>query len=148
MDAHSETFLAHVHPDLARVLRAAAQTPQPWAIVYGIRTLAAEAQAVATGHSQTMRSRHLPDIHYANKDNPDGVACAVDVAAIIGGRLDWAKGREAAVFGEIADQIRAAAKALNIPLQWGGDPIGAWTPGVVSHFRDWGHFQLPWGAYP
>lgn len=148
MDARSEGMLAHVHADLARVMRAASQTPQPFEVIYGIRTLAAEAQAVASGHSQTMRSRHLPDSHYADAANPGGVACAVDVIAIINGHADFAKGREAQVFGQIAAQVKAAAKALNIPIEWGGDPVGAWAPGVVSHFRDWGHLQLPWAQYP
>lgn len=148
MDDRSEAVLAHVHPDLARVLRAAPQTPQPFILVYGIRSLAAEAQSVASGHSHTMRSRHLPDSHYATEADPDGVACAVDVAALIDGKVDFAEGREEAVFGQIADQITGAAVALGIPIQWGGQAVGAWTPGVVSHFRDWDHFQLPWSAYP
>ena len=140
MDPRSEANLLKVHPDLARVIRGAAQTPQPFVVVYGIRTEDAEAEAVKTGHSTTMHSRHLP--------NDDGLACAVDVAALIGGQVSFAPGQEAAVFGAIAAQIKASADALGIPIQWGGSPVGAWTPGVVSHFRDWGHFQLPWREYP
>ncbi len=145
MDARSEAYLQHVHPDLAHVIREAMQDPQPFAVVYGIRTLAAEAKAVATGHSHTMRSRHLPDAHYG------GLALAVDVAALINGKIDWLDGDEArkeSVFGQIALQAKASAARLTVPLQWGGDPVGAWTPGVVSKFRDWGHFQLPWAQYP
>lgn len=140
MDARSEAFLARVEPDLAKVMRAAAQAPQPWRIVQGLRTLAAEQEAVATGHSHTLHSRHLPD--------KNGLAAAVDVAALVGGAVSWAPGREAEVFGQIAAQVEAAAKALGVPVMWGGAAIGAWIPGVVSHFRDWGHFQLPWDRYP
>jgi peptidoglycan L-alanyl-D-glutamate endopeptidase CwlK len=144
MDRLSEAYLTHVHPDLAKVCRAAAQTPQPWRICYGIRTLAAEQQAVATGHSQTLHSRHLPDPNFG------GVAMAVDVVNVLSnGNADptWAKGNESDVFGQIADQIQKASDDLGIDLQWGGDPVGAWRDGEVSHFRDWGHFQLNPASY-
>lgn len=140
MDARSESFFPHVHPDLVKVLRAAAQNPQPFLVVYGLRTLTAEQEAVSTGHSQTLHSRHLP--------NAEGLACAVDVAALIAGKVSFAPGHEAIIFGGIASQMKAAALSLSVPIQWGGDPIGAWIPGVVSTFRDWGHFQLPWKEYP
>ncbi len=142
MDARSEAMLAHVHPDLCKVIRAAAQSPQPFEVVYGIRTEAAEQQAVASGHSTTLHSRHLPQSH------ENMLACAVDVAALLDGKVSFAPGREAEVFGQIAKQIQAAADELKIPIQWGGAPVGAWTPGVVSTFHDWGHFQLPWAQYP
>lgn len=132
MDARSEKYLPYVHADLVRVLRTAAQSPQPFVVVYGIRTLSAEQQAVATGHSTTMHSRHLAD-------PIDGLSRAVDVAAMIDGKLSFAPGQEKAVFGAIADQILAAAQALAIPVEWGGD----WKT-----FKDWGHFQLPWKEYP
>lgn len=156
MDPRSEANLKHVHPDLARVIRAAAQAPQPFLVDYGLRTVQAEAAAVASGHSETMHSRHLPDAHFGN------VAMAVDVVNLLpGGRIDpiFAKGREAAVFGAIAQQVKAAARAAlaageirakpdgTPAIQWGGDPVGAWVDGVVSHFRDWGHFQLDPSAY-
>jgi len=63
-------------------------------------------------------------------------------------RVDFAEGREELVFAAIAAQVLAASHTLEIPLQWGGSKVGAWTPGVISHFRDWGHFQLPWKEYP
>ena len=148
MDPRSESLLEHVHPDLVKVARGTAQAPQPFIVVYGIRSLAAEAKAVATGHSQTMRSRHLPDAHYPGPLDPRGLALAIDVAALINGQVSFAPGKEQSVFGLIAAQMKASAARLKVPLQWGGDPVGAWTPGVVSHFRDWGHFQLPWLQYP
>ena len=142
MDDRSETNLAHVHPDLVKVIRAASQSPQPFTVVYGIRTLEAEAQAVASGHSQTMHSRHLPDARYG------GVAMAVDVAALVDGQVSFAPGHESDVFGQIADQIQAASDALGVDLQWGGDPVGAWKDGQASGFRDFGHFQLDPASYP
>lgn len=147
MDKRSESYLTHVHPDLVRVLRAALQVPQPWVIVYGVRTMEAELAAVATHHSQTLHSRHLPDPNFKDLLNPDGMAMAVDVAALVDGHADFAHGNESDVFGQIADQIQKASDDLGIDLQWGGDPMGAWRDNVVSHFRDWGHFQLNPASY-
>jgi hypothetical protein len=151
MDARSEACLAHVHPDLARVMRAAAQAPQGFVVDYGLRTVQAEQAAVASGHSQTMHSRHLPDAHFGN------LAMAVDVIAT--GPDPFAKGREAEVFGQIWAQVLAAARELaaqgafrKLPsgepaIQWGGMAVGAWQDGVVSHWRDWGHIQADPTAY-
>lgn len=134
MDQGSESHLAHVHPDLVKVIRAASQDPQPFVVVYGIRSEAAQQQAVVTGHSQTMRSRHLPQPGQGN------LACAVDVAALDShGNINWAAGHEAQTYGQIAVQIKKAAADLNIPVEWGGD----WNT-----FKDWGHWQLPWKDYP
>lgn len=138
MDQISETFLAHVHPDLAAVMRATKQST-PFRISYGIRSLAAERQAVLSGHSQTMHSRHLP--------NANGVACAVDVVHLLGIVVDFAAGHEATVFGAIATQVLIAARGLKIHVEWGA----TWNETTVivpGHFHDWGHFQLPWKLYP
>ena len=142
MSVDPRKLLIGVHPDLVKVILVAAQTPQPFVVVYGVRTLAAEEEAVASGHSQTMHSRHLP------QSGERGYACAVDVAALEGGKVSFAPGRESDVFGQIADQIQAASDALSIDMQWGGDPVGAWVDGKPSGFRDWGHFQLDPKSYP
>ena len=117
MDARSESFFTHVEPDLVKVLRTAAPiSGRPWLVVYGIRTVSAEAQCVATGHSTTMHSRHIAD--------KNGLAAAVDVAALIDGKqVSFAPGQEAKVFGDIALQIKTAATILGIPIEWGG---GLW----------------------
>lgn len=140
MDARSEGCLAQVHPDLVAVMRTASQTPQGFIVDYGIRTIQAEEAAVASGHSQTMHSRHLPDAHY------DNLAMACDVIAT--GPDPFAVGHEARVFGQIAEQVQTAADALGIKIQWGGAPVGAWIDDVPSHFRDFGHFQLDPSNYP
>lgn len=130
MDKGSELLLGHVHPKLAQVIKATSQTPQAFAVVYDIRTLAAEAQAVKTGHSQTMHSRHLP--------NKEGLSCAVDVAALANGHIDWAKGKEQQVYGQIWKQIEEAATKLGVTVEWGGN----W-----HSFKDWSHIQLPWELF-
>jgi len=131
MDPRSERSLAFVHPDLVAIIRETEQLPQAFIVVEGIRTVAQEQHNVDTGHSTTMHSRHLP--------NAEGLSCAVDVAAIIGGKVSFTPGQEAEVFGAIAAQVKAAAEELGIPVEWGGD----WR-----NFKDWGHFQLPWKEYP
>lgn len=140
LDRHSEFLLEKVHSDLVRVIEVASQTPQGFQIVYGVRTLEEQQKALASGHSQTLRSRHLAH-------EGDGLSRAVDVAAVIDGKLSWAPGEEEKIFGQIAKQILDSADILQIPVQWGGADVGAWTPGVVSTFHDWGHFQLPWLQY-
>lgn len=142
LDPHD--LLAGVHPDLARVARVAAQTPVAFQVVFGLRTAAQEALAVATGHSQTTHSRHLA------QPGQEGLACAIDVCVIgSGGALDWTVGdAQGGAFNAVAAQLQHAADTLGIPIQWGGAMVGAWRPGVVSTFHDWGHFQLPWSQYP
>jgi len=141
VDPHG--LLSRVHPDLAKVVLSAAQTPVAFQVVYGIRTATAEAALVASGHSETLHSRHLPQA------GEHGLACAVDVCVIgTGGQLDWAVANaQGGAFKQIASQIQHAADILNVPIEWGGAAVGAWTPGVVSTFHDWGHFQLPWEKY-
>lgn len=125
MDARSEANLAHVHPDLCRVIRQAAQSV-PFLVIHGIRTQAEEAAMVAKGASQTMHSRHLA--------GQAGLGCAVDVAALTDGHIDWS----APAYSVIWTAVQKAAAGLNIPVEWGG----------VWKMRDLGHFQLPWHDYP
>lgn len=129
LDPHN--LLSKVHPDLVKVIEAAAQIPFAFQVIQGLRTEAQEQTAVCTGHSTTMHSRHLP--------NANGVACAVDVAAVVNGHITFAPGDEARVYGHLAVEIKAAAAQLHIPIEWGGD----WHT-----FKDFGHFQLPWEQYP
>jgi peptidoglycan L-alanyl-D-glutamate endopeptidase CwlK len=141
VDPHG--YLAAVHPDLAKVILATAQEPVPFMVVYGLRTLAAEQAAVASGHSETLHSRHLPQA------GEHGQGCAIDFCVLKDGALDWTVAdAEGGAFGQVARQIQAAADKLGVPIEWGGAKVGAWTPGVVSTFHDWGHVQLPWAQYP
>lgn len=142
LDPHG--LLHDVHPDLRRVLEAAEQAPQPFQVTCGLRSLASERQAVATGHSRTLHSRHLPVARYG------GVACAVDVVCLSpSGGLDWAVAdAHGGIYGQAAQQVMIAALKAAVKLQWGGQVVGAWVDGEASHFRDWGHFQLDPSAYP
>lgn len=126
MDARSEANLAHVHPDLVKVIEAAAKSAS-FLVIHGIRTVAEEAANCAKGASQTMHSRHLP--------NKQGFACAIDFAALDQGHVTW----DPKAYAPVWRAIKAAADAMHIPVEWGG----SWVS-----LRDWGHVQLPWKDYP
>ena len=150
MDAQSEIKLAEVHPDLVRVARATPQTPQAWRVDYGLRTEAAEAQAVATGHSKTMHSRHLGDPSFPIPGRPgECYAMAFDFCLLVNGAVsfDVSDQNTGGGFGVVAAQILATAERLGVKVQWGGQKVGAWVDCQVSHWRDWGHIQLDPSAY-
>ena len=128
MDSRSETNLAQVHPDLAKVMRLAAPASKvPFIVIHGLRSAAEEAAMVAKGASTTLHSRHLA--------STDGLARVVDVMADPAGAADW----RPVDYQAIAAAVFAAAHSAGTPVEWGG----AWTT-----FKDWGHFQLPWSIYP
>lgn len=124
----SETLLAKAHPDLVRIMRAALEhSAVSFVITESVRSVQRQRQLVNSGASQTMRSRHLP--------GKDGLSRAVDVAAIVGGKISW----DWPLYERIAVAVKQAAKDLQIPIEWGGD----W-----KSFKDGPHYQLPWSAYP
>lgn len=128
MDARSVSTLKSVHPDLVKIATKAFElTKQPFVIYNGLRTVAQERANVEHGASETMHSRHLP--------NKQGVACAIDVYALVDGKPNW----EAAKYQPIAAAFLLAAHDLALHVEWGGN----WTT-----LKDWGHFQLPWALYP
>lgn len=128
LDTRALRNLDRVHPDLVRVMHAAIQlTAVDFTITEGVRTLARQRQLVASGASQTLRSRHLLA--------PNGFAHAVDVAARVGGTIRW----DWPLYERIAVAVKRAAADCNVPIEWGGD----WRS-----FRDGPHYQLPWDLYP
>jgi peptidoglycan L-alanyl-D-glutamate endopeptidase CwlK len=119
----AETKLVGVHPDLIRVVRHAARdTPLPFTITCGVRTAAEQRKLVASGASQTMRSRHL-------------TGHAVDLAALVDGKVAW----DWPLYHRLAVVMKQAAAFEKVPIEWGGD----WRS-----FPDGPHFQLPWAQYP
>lgn len=122
-----EARLNKAHPDLAKVVRLCAKTtPVPFRVGETTRSVEQQRENIRKGVSWTMRSRHLP--------GKDGLARAVDLIAMPGGKVSWAWGP----YRDLAKAMKAAAKQLGVPLEWGGD----WkrTP-------DGPHFQLPWKDY-
>lgn len=128
LSAASQMKLAGVHPYLVRVVRRAAEiTTCDFIVTEGKRTVARQKQLVAAGASRTLRSRHLP--------GKAGFACAVDLAALVGGKVRW----DWPLYAKLAAAMKQAAKDLGVPIEWGGD----W-----KSFKDGLHFQLPWSKYP
>lgn len=127
--------LNNVHPDLVKVVKRAIQiSTVDFMVGEGARTLEKQKQYVRIGASKTLRSRHIP------ASNQCKMSCAVDLWALRDtdgdGDLDvsWVN----AHYKPIADAMKAAAKELNVPIQWGVDLWGWDAP----------HFQLPWKEYP
>lgn len=114
--------LQGVHPDLVKVVHRAIQlTPVDFTVLEGLRTLERQKTLVAAGASKTMNSRHL-------------TGHAVDLGAWVDGQVRW----DWPLYHQIAAAMKAAAKELTIPLEWGGD----WRT-----FKDGPHYQLPWKEY-
>jgi peptidoglycan L-alanyl-D-glutamate endopeptidase CwlK len=109
-----------VHPDLVSVVeRAIKISNQDFSVLEGLRTVSRQRQLLAKGATTTMNSRHI-------------TGHAVDLVPY---PLTW----DWDYFYPIADAMKAAARELGIPLEWGGD----W-----KSFKDGPHFQLPWHEYP
>lgn len=120
--------LEKAHPQLVKIVKRAAQiTAVPFQVEETTRSLEQQKKNVKNGVSQTLKSRHLP--------SKDGLARAVDLLALADGKVTWAW----PPYHKIADAMKAAAKELQIPIEWGGD----W-----KSFKDGPHFQLPWKSYP
>ena len=127
LNSKSVGLLKKVHPDLVRVVKRAAQmTDLDFIVTCGARTIEEQREMVRKGASKTMKSRH---IIAAN-----GFSHAVDLAAMIGGKLKW----DWPLYSRLAKTMKAAAKAEKVPIEWGGD----WK------FKDGPHFQLRWDEYP
>lgn len=124
LDAKSLRKLEGVHRDLANVVgRAIELAPFPFVVLEGLRSVERQRQLVAQGASKTMRSRHLN-------------GHAVDLAPL---RPDGSVSWDWPLYHKLAPTMKAAAKELGIPIEWGGD----W-----KSFKDGPHWQLPWSAYP
>ena len=123
LGTRSLSRLEGVHPDLVRVVKkAAAMSSLDFTVLEGLRTLARQKQLMDLGATKTMNSRHL-------------TGHAVDLAPMVGGTVRW----DWPLYHQLADVVKAAAKAENVPIQWGGD----WRT-----FKDGPHWELPWKAYP
>lgn len=121
--------LKKAHPDLqAIVFEAARATSLPFTILQADRTLEQQKANVAKGVSQTLKSRHLI--------GKDGMVYAVDIAPLgPDGKASFAW----PLYFKLAPIMKAAAKAVNVPVEWGGD----W-----KSLKDGPHWQLPWAQYP
>ena len=130
LSTRSESNLRGVHPDLEKVVRLALTYSEvDFGITQGVRTKIQQLDRIAEGVSQTTNSRHVPS------NNKSNLACAVDMAAWVGGSLTWSEW----AYRKIARAMFRAAIELGVQIECGG------------HWRsleDWAHFQLSWKDYP
>ena len=111
--------LEGVNPILVdTVKRAIELTKVDFGVIYGVRSLETQKKLYESGRSQTMKSKHLIQ--------PDGTAHAVDLMAYDGSDPSW----EMAMYDDIADAMKAAAKETGAKIRWGA----AWT---VDNIADW-----------
>ena len=111
--------LEGVNPVLVdTVKRAIKLTKVDFGVIYGVRSLETQKKLFESGRSQTMKSKHLIQ--------PDGTAHAVDLMAYDGSDPSW----EMAMYDDIADAMKAAAKETGAKIRWGA----AWT---LDNIVDW-----------
>jgi peptidoglycan L-alanyl-D-glutamate endopeptidase CwlK len=102
--------LAPVHPKLrACVQLAITYSTVDFRVNQGLRSLADQKKAVASGNSRTMKSKHLKQ--------PDGYVWAVDLVVLHNGLVSW----EFKLYAEIALAMDKAATELGIAdhIRWG-----------------------------
>ena len=116
----SKQKLEGVHPDMVAVVeRAIELTKVDFGVTYGVRTVEEQEKLVASGRSQTMKSKHLiQDTGYSH---------AVDVVAYDGSDVVW----EINVYDDIADAFKAAAEELGVAVKWGA----AWSEGDIRTYE-------------
>lgn len=124
LSAADEKKLVGVHPQLAAVIRRAATTSSiRFKVLEGPRSVDRQRDLVRRGASKTMNSRHL-------------TGHAVDIAPMDEvGNVSW----DWPLYHKLASVVKAAAKALKVPIEWGGD----W-----KSFKDGPHWQLPFAQFP
>ena len=139
--------LKGVHPDLVRVVMRCAKDWKDkqftFGITCGVRTIEEQRVLVKKGASRTMNSRHIPA--------KNGFSHAVDVVAMIDGEAKW----DWSLYIKIANAMKAAAIAENVPVVWGGNwKLLSSIKGQISSahlsrtFPDGPHFECDRKVYP
>lgn len=116
----SKQKLEGVHPDMVAVVeRAIELTKIDFGVTYGVRTVEEQEKLVASGRSQTMKSKHLiQDTGYSH---------AVDVVAYDGSDVVW----EINVYDDICDAFKEAAIEKGVAIKWGA----AWSEGDIRTYE-------------
>ena len=120
LSTRSKNKLEGVHPDMVAVVeRAIELTKVDFGVTYGVRSLAEQEKLVASGRSQTMKSKHLiQDTGYSH---------AVDVVAYDGSDVVW----EINVYDDICDAFKQAAIEKGVAVKWGA----AWSEGDIRSYE-------------
>ena len=119
LSTRSKNKLEGVHPDMVAVVeRAIELTKVDFGVTYGVRSLAEQEKLVASGRSQTMKSKHLIQ--------DSGYSHAVDVVAYDGSDVVW----EINVYDDICDAFKQAAEEKGVAVKWGA----AWSEGDIRSY--------------
>ena len=111
---------------VAVVERAIELTDVDFGVTYGVRTLAEQKKLVASGRSQTMKSKHLVQ--------DSGYSHAVDVVAYDGKDVVW----EINVYDNICDAFKQAAVEKGVSIKWGA----AWSEGDIRSYKGTAEFHM------
>lgn len=138
--------LAGVHPHLVRVVARALQgSPIDFTVIEGLRSMQRQRELHSQGYSKTLNSRHFPSPTSGFGNAVDLWPIDPETGKLVPGRLFDKNGREREnprlweMFNVLGPAVKAAAKAEEVRIQWGGD----W-----KSFKDGPHFQLPRDMYP
>ena len=127
LSSRSKKKLDGVHPDMVAVVeRAIELTDVDFGVTDGVRTLAAQKKLVASGRSQTMKSKHLIQ--------DSGYSHAVDVVAYDGKDVVW----EINVYDNICDAFKQAAIEKGVAVKWGA----AWSEGDIRSYKGTAEFHM------
>jgi len=114
LSTRSMSRLEGINPNLIRVVTEAIKnTKVDFGVTCGMRTVEEQEKLVASGASQTMKSKHLE-------------GRAVDLVAYAGSNVTW----QLNMYDDIADAMANAACDLGVPLKWGA----AWTVGDMGDY--------------
>ena len=115
LSTHSMSRLEGINSELITVVTEAIKlTKVDFGVTCGMRTVEEQEKLVASGASQTMKSKHLE-------------GRAVDLVAYVGSSVTW----KLNMYDDLADSMAKAAKDLGVPLKWGA----AWTVGDISKYE-------------
>jgi peptidoglycan L-alanyl-D-glutamate endopeptidase CwlK len=119
LSSRSSTRLEGVHPGLVEVVKRAIDiTKVDFGVTCGVRSVSEQKKLVAAGKSQTMNSKHIPQV--------DGYSHAVDLVAYIGSDVAW----ELNLYDDICDAMKVAAQELGVALKWGA----SWSEGDIRTY--------------
>jgi len=114
LSTRSMSRLIGINPDLIGVVTQAIKTTKvDFGVTCGMRTVEEQEKLVASGASQTMKSKHLE-------------GRAVDLVAYVGSNITW----QLNMYDDLADAMGDAACKLEVPIKWGA----AWTVGNIGDF--------------
>ena len=115
LSTRSMSRLEGINADLITLVTEAIKlTKVDFGVTCGMRTVEEQEKLVASGASQTMKSKHLE-------------GRAVDLVAYVGSSVTW----KLNMYDDLADAMAEAARNLEVPIKWGA----AWSVGDIAEWN-------------